>query len=100
MLCLLELPVGSVPEVGAYEQSEAAAARFGQKWLPVMSRVPLRIQGVAASNAAEDDAPQSRELHAELEKRSRGILASLPSSRLNSFSSSSSRLLVAVCCIS
>lgn len=65
VLCFLEFPVGSVSEVGPYEQSKATAACFGQKWLPVASCVPLRIQGVAASKPAEDDAPQSRELHAE-----------------------------------
>lgn len=40
LLCFLEFPVGSVPEVGPYEQSETTAARFGQKRLPVASCVP------------------------------------------------------------
>lgn len=102
LLCFLEFPAGSVREVGPYEQSEASAACFGQKWLPLASRVPLRIQGVAASDAAEDDAAQSRELHAELEQRWRETLTPLnpPSRRLNSFSSSCSRFLSAVCCVS
>lgn len=64
-----EFPNGPVPEVGPYEQNKTSAACFGQKWLPVTSRVALRVQGVAAPYPAEDNAPQSWECDAEWEKR-------------------------------
>ena len=62
-----ECPVGSVHQVSPYEQDKTSTAHFGQKRLPVASCLPIRIQGAAAAYSPEDNAPQSRECHAELD---------------------------------
>lgn len=98
LLHLPEFPAGPVCEISPNEQNKAAAACSGQERLPAASRFPLGVQGAAAPHPAEDHAAQSRERHAESGTRLCGIITRLWSNRLNSFSSSSSCFLPAVCC--
>lgn len=60
-----ECPVGPVHKISPHEQNKTTTAHFGQERLLAASCVPLRVQGAATPDPAEDDAPQSRERHAE-----------------------------------